>query len=89
MRITDGKGDDIDDRVDCSHLVEVNGDSASGHWYLQEFTRDLQGERFAAMSRYTDEYTRIKGQWLFQTRRYDFIYRGPADLGGEYTALPA
>jgi ketosteroid isomerase-like protein len=72
-----------------SHLFEVEGDSATGHWYLQEFTRDLQGERFAAMSRYTDDYTRVNGQWLFQTRRYDFIYRGPADLSGEYTALPA
>ena len=71
-----------------SHLFEVNGDKASGHWYLQEFTRDLQGERFAAMSRYTDDYVKVDGEWFFKTRRYDFIYRGPADLSGDYTALP-
>ena len=40
------------------------------------------------MSRYTDDYVRVDGQWLFKTRRYDFIYRGPADLSGDYTALP-
>ena len=72
-----------------THLFEIEADTASGHWYLQEFTRDLQGERFAAMSRYTDDYVKLNGQWLFQTRRYDFIYRGPADLSGDYTALPS
>ena len=70
-----------------SHLFEIDGDAATGHWYLQEFTRDLKGERFAAMSRYTDEYVKVDGEWLFKTRRYDFIYRGPADLSGEYTPL--
>ncbi|TDG14855.1 nuclear transport factor 2 family protein [Seongchinamella unica] len=71
-----------------SHLFQVEGERASGHWYLQEFTRDLQGEKFAAMSRYLDEYVKVDGQWLFQSRRYDFLYRGPADLSGDFTALP-
>ena len=72
-----------------SSMIEVNGKTASGHWYLQEFTRDLQGEKLLALSRYTDTYSKVDGEWLFQTRRYDFIYRGPADLSGDYTALPA
>ncbi len=71
-----------------SSLLQVDGDRASGHWYLQEFTRDLQGERVLALSRYLDEYSKIDGQWYFQKRRYDFIYRGPADLSGNYTPLP-
>lgn len=72
-----------------SHHFEINGDTAQGHWYLQEFTRDLEHERFAAISRYQDDYVRVDGEWLFKTRRYDFIYRGPGDLSGDYTPLPA
>ena len=68
-----------------SHLFDIRGETASGHWYLQEFTRDLAGEKLAALSRYLDTYTKVDGQWLFQSRQYDFIYRGPPDLSGEYT----
>ncbi len=71
-----------------SHAFDIQGDTATGHWYLQEFTRDLQGEKMCALSRYLDEYARVDGEWLYQSRRYDFIYRGPADLSGEYTPLP-
>ncbi len=72
----------------ASSLLEIDGNSATGHCYLQEFTRDLEGERNLALSRYLDSYAKKKGQWYFQRRQYDFIYRGPADLGGEYTPLP-
>jgi uncharacterized protein (TIGR02246 family) len=71
-----------------SSLVEVDGDTASGHWYLQEFTRDLQGEKMFALSRYLDTYSKVDGEWYFQRRQYEFIYSGAADLSGEYTALP-
>ena len=71
-----------------SCLLQIDGKHAGGHWYLQEFTRDLQGERVLALSRYVDEYSKIDGQWYFQKRRYDFIYRGPGDLTGAYTPLP-
>ena len=71
-----------------SSLFEIDGDTATGHWYLQEYTRDLQGEKMAALSRYTDTYCKMDGQWLYLSRRYDFIYRGPGDLSGDYTPLP-
>lgn len=73
----------------ASSLLRVDGDVASGHWYLQEFTRDLGGECTLALGRYLDTYSRREGQWLFQSRQYDFIYRGPADLSGDHTPLPA
>ena len=72
----------------ASGSVEISGDNATGTWYLQEFTRDLAGEKTSALSRYLDTYKKIDGQWLFHTRQYDFIYRGPADLSGDYTPLP-
>lgn len=66
-------------------LFEVDGDTASGHWYLTEYTRDPEGAASTVLSRYTDTYTRKEGQWLFQSRDYSFIYNGPADLSGTYT----
>ena len=71
-----------------SCLFKVDGDTASGHWYLHEYTRDLQGNASTVLSRYLDTYVRQGGQWLFQSRQYSFIYNGPADLSGSYTALP-
>lgn len=68
-----------------SCLFEVTGDSATGHWYLQEYTRDLEGTRSAIVSRYDDSYARVDGQWLYSSRSYHCIYRGAPDLGGEYT----
>ncbi len=70
-----------------SCLFEVDGDTASGHWYLHEYTRTVEGETTTILSRYLDTYVRQDGQWLYQTREYNFIYNGPADLSGTYTAL--
>jgi ketosteroid isomerase-like protein len=70
-----------------SCLFDVSGDNASGHWYLHEYTRDLQGNASTVLSRYLDTYVRQGGQWLFQSRHYSFIYNGPADLSGTYTPL--
>ena len=70
-----------------SCLFKVDDDTASGHWYLHEYTRDLQGNASTVLSRYLDTYIRQRGQWLFQSRHYSFIYNGPADLSGTYTPL--
>ena len=66
----------------------IDGDTASGHWYLQEFTRDHEGVAAAALSRYSDRCVKVGGEWLFARREYDVLYRGPADLSGEYKPLP-
>lgn len=71
-----------------SGLFEISGDSARGHWYLQEHTRDLEGTASTILSRYLDSYRKVDGHWLYQTRRYELIYHGPADLSGNYTPLP-
>ena len=72
----------------ASCLFEVDGDGATGHWYLHEYSRDLEGNRSAILSRYDDTYVRRDGQWLFQRREYGFLYNGPADLSGDFTRLP-
>ena len=70
--------------IPSSGMFEVNGDHASGHWYLQEHTRNLKGEATSMISRYLDTYTRVEGSWLYQSRAYSVIYTGPADLSGQY-----
>ena len=68
-----------------SGVFEINGDSASGHWYLHEYTRDHEGNASTMVSRYLDSYVKQDGQWLFQLRHYSFIYNGPSDMSGSYT----
>jgi hypothetical protein len=68
-----------------SCLFEVTGTNASGHWYLHEYNRDLQGNRSAILSRYDDSYVKVDGEWLFRKRRYNFIYHGAPDLSGAFT----
>lgn len=71
-----------------SCLFEIDGDSATGHWYLQEFTRDQEGNAASVLSRYRDTYSRVDGQWLYQSRDYDIMYFGPADLSADFAPLP-
>lgn len=68
-----------------SSVFTIDGDRASGHWYLQEFTRDRDGNSNSIVSRYIDTYCKRDGQWLYQSRRYGFIYHGDTDLSGVYT----
>ena len=70
-----------------SCLFEVSGDTASGHWYLHEYTRDPEGNASTVLSRYVDTYVKQDGEWLYKSRDYGFIYNGPADLSGNYTPL--
>jgi ketosteroid isomerase-like protein len=70
-----------------SHLFDINDDRASGHWYLQEYTRDLEGNGSTVLSRYQDRYTKVSGQWLYQSRDYSILYHGAPDLSGSYNAM--
>ena len=72
-----------------SCLFSVEGDTASGHWYLHEYLRDKAGAGTTVLSRYVDTYMKQDGQWLYQSRMYNMIYSGPGDLSGTYTPLPA
>ena len=66
----------------------VDGDSAHGHWYLQELTRSTNGDASTMIARYTDKYTRREGQWYYALREYILLYAGDSDLSGEYTPVP-
>ena len=55
--------------------LEIDGDRATGRWYLSEHLRPVDAEtgRFTIGS-YADEYTRVGGEWKFARRSYDVLY---------------
>ncbi|GMG88396.1 nuclear transport factor 2 family protein [Biformimicrobium ophioploci] len=66
---------------------EVNGNSATGHWYLHEYTRSKEGDAITILSRYQDSYIKENGKWLYQTRKYELIYNGAPDLSGQVVPI--
>ncbi|MGI9286622.1 MAG: nuclear transport factor 2 family protein [Pseudomonadales bacterium] len=70
-----------------SCLFNVDGDGASGHWYVHEYSRDKEGKTTMILGHYLDTYCKLDGQWLYKSRTYSFVYHGPADLSGSYTPL--
>jgi hypothetical protein len=52
-------------------LIEINGDRATGRWYIFEpvtFVQDAQAGWLAG--RYEDEYVRVGGEWKYQRLRF-------------------
>jgi hypothetical protein len=61
--------------------VEVDGDSATGWWYLIEFNQRAQGDGTLHLGHYDDEYVRTPDGWRFASRTMHMIYRGAMDRG--------
>ena len=68
--------------------VMVNGDTASGRWYITEHVRRSNGVLGIMLAWYDDTYVRVEGTWLFSSRALGSLYHGPPDLTGEFTPLP-
>jgi hypothetical protein len=51
----------------------VDGDSARGTWYQQEFLHQKDGVRRNITGLYEDEYVRSGGRWLFRKRVYNIL----------------
>lgn len=70
-----------------SGTFEIDGDSATGHYYLHEYTQDKEGNGSVVLSRYQDSYCKRDGRWFYQTREHTMMYNGPTDLSGSFTPL--
>ena len=55
-------------------VVHVNGDLATGTWYLNEHMKFSEGAGVLNIGCYKDQYTRASGEWLFAERRYTILY---------------
>ncbi|WP_336713842.1 nuclear transport factor 2 family protein [Arthrobacter sp. USHLN218] len=51
-----------------NHLVDVDGDTATGTVYCHAFAIGADGSRVENLILYTDDYTRTAGGWKFQRR---------------------
>lgn len=68
--------------------VRAVGDEASARWYIEEIARDSDDVGWHFIGTYHDRYTRTDAGWRFQSRRFDFLYRGRADLAGKTYPFP-
>ncbi len=69
-------------------ITSVDGDRATGRWYLSEYMHRADGSRNHGIGYYRDQYVRVDGQWLFAERKYSLLYSGPTDLSGTVTPHP-
>ncbi len=53
--------------------IHVDGDTARGTWYQQEFLHQKDGVKRTITGRYQDEYLKADGRWYFQKRVYEVL----------------
>jgi len=76
--------------------TEVNGDKASGRWYIVEHIqtndKDDQGNiiGFFNIGVYQDKYIKEDGKWLFKERHYSVLYNdnGTGNMTGTANPYP-
>lgn len=69
-----------------SGTFAVAGDTAEGHWYLQELTRSHGGADTLMISRYQDRYRRVDGEWKYQAREYCVLHSSTPGDGSRHTS---
>ena len=67
-----------------SGTISVDGDAATGRWYITEHLKMADGSTNMTLGVYDDEYRREGDNWLYSRRSYQVIYQGPPDLSGNY-----
>ena len=70
-------------------LIEVHGDTATARFYIQERLRDTDGGSFYTAGVYNDALLKEGGEWKFKLRVFSAMYRGPADLSGNWIGYPS
>lgn len=70
-------------------LIEVQGDTATARFYVQENIRDAEGNSFRVAGVYNDEVVKEDGAWKFAVRRFSTMYRGPVDMSGDWSGYPS
>ncbi len=70
-------------------LIQVNGDTATARFYIQEKLRRSDGTAAYTAGVYNDELAKENGEWKFTYRKFAGMYRGPTDLSGDWLGYPA
>lgn len=69
-------------------IINVEGDSATARFYVQEHIKDAEGNSFRVAGVYNDILRREDSAWKFATRRFAAMYRGPVDMSGDWVGYP-
>ena len=70
-------------------VVELNGETATGRWTVQEMVKSKDGKIFQNnVAMYDDKLEKQNGKWLFASRIYHYIYFDESELKGKAFALP-
>lgn len=64
--------------------VHVDGDVATGRWYINEHFCRANGVPGILLAYYDDTYIRVGGEWLFASRALVAQYQGPPDLSAPF-----
>jgi hypothetical protein len=62
-------------------LIEVSGDSASGHWHALVTATMPGGDAIWILGTYQDEYVRTASSWRIKSLRFVSAANSPYDLG--------
>ncbi len=57
-----------------SHVIEINGTSATARFYVTETARAKSGAGDFNLSMYADELVKQDGRWRFKSRTYNVLY---------------
>jgi hypothetical protein len=69
-------------------LIEIDGDSAKGSWYLTSQTTNQPSNRAVwVMGIYRDEFKRIDGSWKISSLQFEFKYFTPFEEGWAKTPM--
>ncbi len=71
--------------------LEIDGDRATGRWYLTEHLKFADGNGMFNIGCYQDRYVKRNEQWLFAERHYAVLYNdeGKGDMTGLVNPFPA
>ena len=64
--------------------THVEGDSATGRWYIHEHFCRANGVPGILLAYYDDTYVKVDGHWLFASRALVPQYQGPPDLSAPF-----
>jgi uncharacterized protein (TIGR02246 family) len=71
-------------------LVDIDGDRATGRWYLSEHMKTSADDGRYNVGCYQDRYVKRDGRWLFAERHYAILYddEGKGDMTGTANPFP-
>lgn len=65
-------------------IIDLGVGVANARTYIDERCKWKDGSTNISMGRYFERFREIDGRWYFTWRLFQLLYRGPADLSGEY-----